>query len=115
MEISVSDDGHTFTKWFVCDAQEESGPQIFKVDPISNRYKFIKYTVLETFGSSKTYMNNLFLFEEYINQDNLNMTEMQPFNNEVNFNDFNRNKFRSSSPNLGHLRNTYTDSENISS
>jgi len=36
------------------------------MDPLSNRYNFIKITIKETFGASKTYINQFFLFEEYI-------------------------------------------------
>jgi len=84
-----------------------SEPQIFKVDPISSRYNFIKFTVLETFGSSKTYINNVFLFEEYID----NLADENIDNMNIN------NKFRSASPNATNskLRQTNRDSDNISS
>jgi hypothetical protein len=36
------------------------------MDPLSSRYGFLKITIKETYGASKTYLNQFFLFEEYI-------------------------------------------------
>jgi hypothetical protein len=47
------------------------------MDPLGKRYNFLKITVKETFGASKTYLNQIFLFEEYVALTTESITESQ--------------------------------------
>lgn len=37
---------------------------MFIIDPITAKYKYLKIEILNTFGASRTYMNQVFLYEE---------------------------------------------------
>ena len=45
---------------------QKQGVQLISVDPISEKYSFLKFTILETYGASKTYLNQVYLLEENI-------------------------------------------------
>lgn len=64
VDLYVSEDGEMFSKWATFHAEMRAGNQIFVVDPISNNVNYLKLEVIETFGAAKTYVNQVFLFED---------------------------------------------------
>lgn len=64
VSLSVSSDKNTFYKWASLQADLKAGVQIFIIDPITSKYKYLKIEIQETFGASRTYMNQVFLYEE---------------------------------------------------
>jgi len=64
IELLASTDGNNFITWTVIHAELRAGVQLFQIDPLATRYNFLKIVIKETFGASKTYLNQVFLFEE---------------------------------------------------
>ncbi|KAM3145479.1 hypothetical protein pb186bvf_002523 [Paramecium bursaria] len=65
IELWVSTDGENFITWITIYPELKQGIQLFQIDPLGSRYKFIKIFIKETFGGSKTYLNQVLLLEEY--------------------------------------------------
>jgi len=52
-----------FVKWATLYSELRPGAQYFAIDPVDN-WDYLKVVVTNTFGASKTYMNQVFLFDE---------------------------------------------------
>jgi len=96
VEILVSEDNNSFRTWIICHAELKAGTQIFAIDPLPNKYSFIQFIIRETYGASKTYMNQVLLFEDcpIINQTKRNYT---PITTNRNYNN-DTNRSRSTTP-----------------
>ena len=57
MEILVSTDELSFITWTVIHTELKAGIQLFSIDPLAQRYNYLKVIIKETFGASKTYLN----------------------------------------------------------
>jgi hypothetical protein len=64
VSLSVSADKNSFYKWASLHADLKAGVQLFIIDPITIKYKYLKIEILESFGASRAYMNQVFLYEE---------------------------------------------------
>ena len=64
IELQASTDGGNFVNWAVLYPELRPGLQIFNIDPLPRSYNFLKLIIKETHGAVKTYLNQVFLFEE---------------------------------------------------
>ena len=64
IELSVSTDGNNYVCWTIVYPEMRPGVQLFQIDPLGRSYNFLKIVIKETYGAAKTYMNQIFLFED---------------------------------------------------
>ncbi|KRX03428.1 hypothetical protein PPERSA_02807 [Pseudocohnilembus persalinus] len=64
IELSLSVDNENFITWTTIYTELRAGLQMFEIDPLGRRYNYMKFTIKETFGGSKTYLNQVYLLEE---------------------------------------------------
>ncbi|CAD8087001.1 unnamed protein product [Paramecium sonneborni] len=77
IELMVSLNGENFITWTTLYPELKQGIQLFQIDPLGTRYQFIKIIIKETFGASKTYLNQVYLLEEYAMISTESVTESQ--------------------------------------
>lgn len=64
VELAASADGKEFEELGVLLGKEVAGPQFFPIRPVRRDHTFLRLVIRETFGGTKTYMNQVFLLEE---------------------------------------------------
>lgn len=64
VELFVSLDGRDYIPWGTFSAQLKAGGSIYSIDPITRDYKYLKIAITETFGASRTYINQLYLLSD---------------------------------------------------
>ena len=64
IDMAISKDGITYYSWARFKLEKYShGWQLFDMDKMGIRYKFIKLIVRDTYGDCKTYLNQVCLLE----------------------------------------------------
>lgn len=64
VELYISSDGKDYIPWGSFHAQLKAGGCFYSIDPITREYKYIKIIINETFGASRTYINQLYLLAD---------------------------------------------------
>jgi hypothetical protein len=65
VELWVSSNMHTWEKWGGFQGSLKGGVLYHSIPPLGKEYRYLKVIVRDTFGASNTYINQLFLLEEY--------------------------------------------------
>lgn len=86
IELLVSTDAENYINWITLYPELRQGIQLFQIDPLGRKYTYLKIVVRETFGASKTYMNQIFLLEEYVPQTQESMSESQQHTDKSGYN-----------------------------
>lgn len=64
VELWVSEDESHWLKWGSFEGKPTNGENLFKINPLPLQYTFLKLLICDTFGSSNTYINQVYLFED---------------------------------------------------
>ena len=84
IDLYVSKDGVNYVTWANFHLKYVEGYQFFSIDPIGQRYKYIKIIIKDTFGSNQTYLNQVLLLEENPNSEvPVKLPKFSMFENDV--------------------------------
>lgn len=61
----LSKDGIQFKHWSTLNLAFREGKQLFPIDPIGPSYKYLEIIVKDTYGTARTYINQIFLIEKH--------------------------------------------------
>lgn len=64
VELWASEDLSHWLKWGSFQGKPENGENLFRISPLSKQYSYLKLIICDTFGSSNTYLNQVFLYED---------------------------------------------------
>ncbi|CAG9326638.1 unnamed protein product [Blepharisma stoltei] len=64
IDLFVSQNNDDYTKWATLQMEFRAGAQYFPINQLSASYNYLKLVVIETYGASRTYLNQIYFFEE---------------------------------------------------
>ena len=64
VELWASEDLSHWEKWGSFQGKPTNGENLFRISPLSKQYTYLKLIICDTFGSSNTYLNQVFLYED---------------------------------------------------
>ena len=67
IDLYVSKNGTNYSIWANLELEYTSGDQLFLIDPITPKYKYLKVIIKATFGANQTYLNQIFVCAEHPN------------------------------------------------
>ena len=84
VDLYAAQELNSWKKWGSFHAESQSGCQVFKITPLDQTVNYLKVVVNECFGANRTYMNQVFLYQQLedkletqlvdLNQDLKNLT-----------------------------------------